>query len=251
MKRGPFQGVWTVMRFNWHLYAVGLGAVLACLGCSAMAPGVWGTVFLIASVGSAAGLIVPIVATWYAYDATGLYDLSWMSQWLGAEGEGANIHAGFDETTALLEARYPGVRWRVFDFYDASKHTEISIRRARNAQAPHPKTMSIRSTMVPLGDESLDVVVLMLSAHEVRDEEERVAFFRELARVLKPGGTVLVIEHLRDWANIAAYSIGAWHFHSRREWLATFEPAGFVVAEEIRLNWLITSFVLVHRENAS
>ena len=40
-------------------------------------------------------------------------------------------------------------------------------------------------------------------------------FFRELKRVLAPGGRVIVTEHLRDLANIAAYSIGAWHFHQR------------------------------------
>lgn len=250
MKRVPFQGVLTVLRFNWHLYAVGLGVVAACLGFSVIATGGWRLALSTAALGAGAGLVVPLLATWYAYDATGLYELSWLSRWLSAEGDGANIHAGFDETTPLLEARYPGIRWRVFDFYDPSRHTEISIRRARKAQIPHPKTVSIRSTSVPLEDGVLDYVVLMLSAHEVRDRVERAEFFRELARVLRPGGQVLVIEHVRDWANIVSYSIGAWHFHSRREWLETFDQAGFAVGEEFHPNGLMTAFVLIHRENA-
>jgi hypothetical protein len=62
--------------------------------------------------------------------------------------------------------------------------------------------------------------------------------------VLAPGGRVIVTEHLRDLANIAAYSIGAWHFHPRAEWFATFRAAGFHVAREFRNNLLITTFVL-------
>lgn len=250
MKRTPFQGVRTVLRFNWHLYALGLCLVGLCLGSAFVAPGVWRSGLLLAAFGAIAGLAIPTLATWYAYDATGLYDLTWMSRWVRPEGQGANIHAGFDETTILLEEHYPRVGWHVFDFYDPAKHTEISIRRARKTQVPHPRTLTIRSTSVPQGDRSLDTVVLMLAAHEVRDLSERVALFRELSRVLRPGGKVLVVEHLRDWFNIMAYSVGAWHFHTRREWMKTFESAGFIVSAEYRPNGLITAFVLIHRENA-
>lgn len=249
MKRAPLQGVRTVLRFNWHLYAIGFGVMLACLALSAIAPGHLRTLLLLAALGSAVGLAIPTLATWHAYDATGLYELSWLSRWLGSHGEGANIHAGFDETTALLEDRFPGVRWQVFDFYDPAKHTEISIQRARRTQVPHSKTLSIRSTSLPLADRSLDYVVLMLAAHEVRDPHERVAFFAEVSRVLRPHGKVLVIEHLRDWVNIAAYSLGAWHFHPRHEWMRTFQQAGFIVGDEFHPNCFITTFVLIHREN--
>ncbi|MES2649184.1 MAG: hypothetical protein V4717_20065 [Bacteroidota bacterium] len=36
-----------------------------------------------------------------------------------------NVHAGFDETSSLLAARYPAAFLKVFDFYDPLKHTEI------------------------------------------------------------------------------------------------------------------------------
>lgn len=250
LKRSPLQGVWTVLRFNWHWHLIGLGVLLGLLAGIAWVPGIWKEVFLIAAIGVGAGLVIPVLATWYAYDATGLYDLSWMSRWLDCNGLAANIHAGFDETTTLLEARFPGVTWQVFDFYDPETHTEVSIRRARKARVPDPRTRSIRTHSIPLDDRALDFAVLMLAAHEVRDPVERAEFFRELKRVLAVGGKVLVVEHVRDAANIAAYSLGAWHFHSRSEWLTTFAQSGFVLSEEYRPNWLITTFVLVPRETS-
>ena len=62
---------------------------------------------------------------------------------------------------------------------------------------------------------------------------------------------MFVTEHLRDFANITAYSIGAWHFHPRAEWLATFQGAGFRVAREFRNNLLITTFILEPEANPS
>jgi SAM-dependent methyltransferase len=189
-------------------------------------------------------VLLSLLATWHAYDASGLYRLSWLAPMLGNARSAANIHAGFDETSALLKTEFPGIAWQVFDFYDPAKHTEISIRRARRTHPPSPDTLMIRTNHVPLLDGSLDHVLLILAAHEIRDHDERVAFFRELKRVISPGGSVIVTEHLRNFANIAAYSIGAWHFHPRAEWLATFHSAGFRVAREFRNNLLITTFVL-------
>ena len=87
------------------------------------------------------------------------------------------------------------------------------------------------------------------AAHEIRDRGERIGFFRGLRRVLRPHGRVIVTEHLRDFANIIAYSVGAWHFHPRGEWLATFDAAGFRVAREFRNNPFITTFILEAHED--
>src|SRR6218665_1095 len=39
MKRSPFQGVSTVVRFNWHLYAIAFGASAALLVLAALTAG--------------------------------------------------------------------------------------------------------------------------------------------------------------------------------------------------------------------
>jgi SAM-dependent methyltransferase len=109
---------------------------------------------------------------------------------------------------------------------------------------PFPGTQSIDTTDVPLADDYVDMVFLILSAHEIRRDEERIAFFRELNRSLKRGGRILVAEHLRDLPNFLAYTIGYFHFHPRATWLETFRAAGLQIARERKLNPFITTFFL-------
>jgi SAM-dependent methyltransferase len=244
LKRRPFQGVWTIIRFNWHLHAIALAAIALMLAGAVFLSGLAAMICALLAVCAAFSVVLSLLATWHAYDASRLYQMSWLAPEMQDVRHVANIHAGFDETTALCQSAFPGIDWHVFDFYDPEKHTEISIRRARRANPASPETMPIRTDHIPLDDRSLDRALLILAAHEIRDHDERVAFFRELKRALAPGGRVIVTEHLRDLANIAAYSIGAWHFHPRAEWLATFQAAGFHVAREFHNNLLITTFVL-------
>jgi SAM-dependent methyltransferase len=244
VKRRPFQGVWTIIRFNWHFHAIAIAAI-AVLWVVAVNLSGWAALVCALLAGAAAfTVLMSLLATWHAYDASGLYQLEWLAPELDHARHVANIHAGFDETSVLLKSAFPDITWHIFDFYNPAKHTEISIRRARKAQTPSPDTLAIHTYHIPLADASLDRALLMLAAHEIRDHDERVAFFRELKRVIAPDGRVIVTEHLRDIANIAAFSIGAWHFHRREEWLATFHDAGFRIAREFRNNLLITTFLL-------
>ena len=55
----------------------------------------------------------------------------------------------------------------------------------------------------------------------------------------------------RSGTNIVAYTLGAWHFHPRSEWLATFEQAGFELVQETKNNLLITTFILRKHGTAS
>ncbi|MGB6221713.1 class I SAM-dependent methyltransferase [Haloferula sp.] len=239
MKRKPLQGVRTVVRFNWHFFVIALVVIgLLLLVAPAFPP------FYLAAAGATLALILSLVATAIAYDFSGLYRLDWLDGLMKDAHEVANIHAGFDETSDLIRTRFPSVTLSIVDFYDPEKHTEISIRRARQAHPPAPGTIAFASQRIPFPARSCDLVLLTLAAHEIRDPDERVGFFREIRRILKLDGHVVVTEHLRDLPNLIAYNLGAWHFHTRREWLSTFRESGFQIAEEKRLNPFITSFVL-------
>ena len=251
VNRSSFQGVWTVIRFNWHLHVLALAFAAALLTAAAYLTGTPRLLMLVGAAGILLQTTLSLAATWIAYDATRLYQLSWLEPFLAGAARGANLHAGFDETTRLLISAFPSISWQVFDFYDPAAHTEISIRRARKAYPPWPGTVAIRTESIPLASGSVDVALLFLAAHEIRDTAERISFFRELRRALVPGGRVIVTEHLRDLSNLLVYSIGAWHFHPRREWLATFKGAGFQVMREFRNNPFITTFVLTADEIAA
>ena len=109
----------------------------------------------------------------------------------------------------------------ICDFYNPLKHTEISIKRARKAFPPNSHTVQVSTDRLPFKDHTFDYALAILSAHEIRDERERVLFFSELSRVTKPTGLIFVTEHLRDFNNFIAYSLGFFHFHSKTSWLTT------------------------------
>ncbi len=244
MSRSAFQGVATVVRFNWHLYAFALAGIAALLVIAAISPSWLACICVVVSSLTILSIAISLAATWLAYDASGLYRLEWIAPWMPAQGNAANIHAGFDETTPLLRASFPGMSWRVFDFYDPVHHTEVSIRRARLAYPPPAETVAISTRQLPVADGSLDRILLILAAHEIRDTSERNTFFRELHRALAPGGLLIVTEHLRDLPNIAAYNLGSFHFHRPAAWLTAFDSAGFERVATLKPAPLITAFIL-------
>ena len=215
--RTPLQGVWNVVRFNWHFYLAAGGAALALAGLGLAGP-VAGRPYaglLLALV--LLPMLVSLIITAYIYDFSGLYQFQWLVEKVPAPTTMLTVSAGFDEISAPLAHQYPEASLLAADFYDAGRHTEVSIQRARRAYPPYPGTRVVDTrAALPLPADSIDLAVAFLATHEIRDADERAAFFRELARVLVPTGTVVVTEHLRDPANFLAYTIGFLHFHSRR-----------------------------------
>ena len=245
VNRKPLQGVSNIVRFNWHYYAAGL----LCLGAGmAVRPYLAGAAnVLVLGLVLMAGLsmVISLAVSLYVYDLSGLYAFTWLRELPGAPGATlVNIHAGFDETSALLQQRYPRATWRVFDFYDPRKHTEISIRRARKAYAAFPGTQAVATGGLPLPAGSVDGVLLILAAHEIRDPAERIGFFAQLHAALRPGGKVVVVEHLRDGYNLAAYHFGFFHFYARRTWLHAFGAAGLQLVAETKITPFVSVFTL-------
>lgn len=241
--RKPFQGVWSIVRFNWHFFALSLGLSLVLLSLSSVLPGPYRLLAAVCCAFLLAVTLLSLLASWYVYDLSGLYRMDWCGA-CPSGGKIVNIHAGFDETSDLLKAKYPGCDLIVLDFYDPVKHTEISIRRARKACPCFPGTMHINTAEVPLPSDSADKLFLILAAHEIRGDDERIAFFRELNRAVRQAGQIVVAEHLRDLPNFLAYTIGSFHFLPRATWIETFRAASLRIAKESRINPFITTFFL-------
>ncbi len=249
--RKPLQGVCNIVRFNWHYYAIALLGIGAGLVARLF---VTGTVHLLATallLTAVAGLVVSLAVSCYVYDLSGLYALAWLPGKLSAPGVRlVNIHAGFDETSALLRGRYPQAALRVLDFYDRRKHTEISIRRARKAYPPFPGTQPVTTEDVPLAAGSADCIFLILAAHEIRDPSERTRFFARLRQALGPDGRVVVVEHLRDWPNFLAYNFGFYHFYPGSTWRRTFCQSGLRLVEANKITPFVSVFILQKDDTA-
>jgi len=250
--RKPLQGLRNIVRFNWHFYALAFGLALAVGAATLVLPAPFSTYGWAALGLLLAPVLVSLAVSGYVYDYAGLYELGWLPTRI-APAPGIRlltISAGFDELTPLLAPTWPADQLLAIDFYDPARHTEVSIKRARRAYPPVPGTLPVSTTALPLPTHSINYALAFLVAHEVRDAAERAAFFQEIARVLKPDGELIVVEHLRDAANFLAYTIGFLHFHSRRAWLATFRAAGLRVAQEVKITPFLTAFML-HRDATS
>lgn len=240
-----FRGVSQIVVFNWPFYAVALAAVVLALSVNPLLPEPLQLWVIIAVTLGSLSVALTLIASWYVYDLTDLYGFDYLDTQAADHAERiANIHAGFDETSIALQRKFPKAAIDTYDFYDPAKHTEASIRRAR-ARHPAPvRTTSIDSAHIPVGEKTYDAIFVIFAAHEIRDDAERIAFFNELRLVAKPGASVFVLEHLRDWRNALVYSIGCLHFHSEATWHKTFVHSGWRVAARTRANAFVVSYQL-------
>ncbi|MBL0356547.1 MAG: class I SAM-dependent methyltransferase [Chitinophagaceae bacterium] len=241
--RKPFQGIFNIIRFNWHFYLMAVALLLTLLLTTHYSDHSFQSIIHIICILVALPMIVSLLVSYYVYDLSELYHFNWIAR-EETEQLLININAGFDETSALLQQRFKNAILVALDFYDPAKHTEVSIKRARAAYPAFPGTKQVPATNLPLPDDSADKIFVIFSAHEIRNENERADFFRELKRVLKPTGRIFITEHLRDIPNFFAYNIGFFHFYSKASWINLFNTAGLSIKQELKHTAFISTFIL-------
>jgi SAM-dependent methyltransferase len=242
--RRPFQGVLNILSFNRHYYYFGL-IVLAALVASRQFIEWPSILFWIIIISFIYGLIMPLIVSAYVYDFSGYYNFQWLESLpfqKPAPKEIVNINAGFDETSFILKSRFPEADLRVFDFYNAKRHTEPAIKRARKVSLTYPDTQNIASDKIPLKENTVDLVFLLSAAHEIRSHSEKIIFLKECFRICKPGGKVIMVEHLKDFPNFIAFTVGFTHFFSRSTWKKAFQSAGFSNCDETKFTPFMSIF---------
>jgi len=244
INRRKFQGVLNILSFNRHFYVYGL-AVLILIIISNLLYSWPNYIFLLTISAFIYGLIMPLIVSAYVYDFSGYYNFKWLKN-LNLEDSKEiqllNINAGFDETSFILKNLFPQSDLKAFDFYNAEQHTEPAIIRARKVSLVYPNTQQIKSNLIPLKDNSVDIIFLLSAAHEIRSFEEKVQFLKECHRLCKPNGRVIMVEHLRDFPNFLAFSIGFTHFFSKRVWKTAFKEAGFSSINETKFTPFMSIF---------
>ena len=246
--RKPLQGVFNIVRFNWHFY---IFSAFFIFGLLVFKQFFSIDVFVMFTIGFIIiTTTISLLVSFYIYDLSSLYDFNWILK----SNENLNIvtiNAGFDETSLLLKAKFKNSKVAILDFYNPEKHTEISIERARKAYPSQPDTIQIETSNIALETNSVDIVFLIFAAHEIRNNQERVIFFKEINRILKQNGQVFVLEHLRDFNNFCAYSIGFFHFLTRPNWKNTFDKSNFTLDSEQKQTLFISLFTLSKNGNPS
>lgn len=245
INRKKFQGVLNILSFNRHFYFIGIG-ILALIIISHQIFEWSDILFWIIIISFLYGLIMPLIVSAYVYDFSGYYDFKWLKKCAIDKSNSKqiiNINAGFDETSFIIKNNFPNADLKVFDFYDSKKNTEPAIIRARKVSLVYPNTQQMKSNSLALNDDSVDLIFLLSAVHEIRSNDEKIQFLKECHRVCKPNGKVIMVEHLRDFPNFLAFSVGFTHFFSKKIWRNAFANAGFKTFEEIKFTPFISIFI--------
>lgn len=242
--RGRYQGLVQIVNFNWRSYVT----ALAALGVVSIA---WPFLARGERIGIALGiapalfwLAASLAVSHYIYDRSPLYQLDWLARALARPVQSwINIHSGWDESSPTLEAVFPAATGQVVDIFDAANMTENSIRLAQRHNLPQPSVAKGRYDALPLNDSLFDTAFCIFAAHELRQHLQRVALFREIARVLDRGGELVLVEHVRDWRNFLAFGPGFLHFFSRPEWRRAASDAALILRKEFTFTPFVRVFI--------
>ena len=248
--RGPFDGVLQIVRYNWSLYVAAIIGSLLVVGFVVVVhpPTVLAGLLILGAVAALFWLALSLAVSHYVYDRSELYRWQWIRERIASNpGHVVNIHAGLDETSVALQEMYPAAEVTILDIYDPAEMPEPSIARARREARSALASVKSDFRQLPLQTASADLLTVIFVAHELRRAASKEAFFREASRILKPGGRLLLVEHLRNAWNLAAFGPGAFHFFPRHEWLRAAGATGFKLSEEISRTVFVRAFVFVRR----
>lgn len=246
--RGAFTGVRHIVQFNWPFYLTAFVTILALVMFAWLAPvpRMLGVAALVAASGAVWLIGSSLVVSYWVYDRSPLSRWEWLREFVPSGPERlVNVHAGFDESSPTLRRLFPDAELLELDFYDAEMSPEPSIARARIIYPPSPTVQNIRPARWPVAGGSCDGVFALLAAHELRREDDRLAFFRSARRALKPSGQIILVEHLRDLPNFLAFGPGFLHFLPRQAWLQAIRNSGLAIRKEKTITPFVRVFILV------
>lgn len=181
-QRKKYQGLWQILLFNSRSYVAGAIVLVAGVSVLLLFPlNPWSKAVLIVGLAfTAYWAVISLVVSYLVYDRSGICEWQWVPETLAqSPGRWANIHAGLDESSAVLHRLFPDSRGVTLDIFDPLEMTEPSISAARSAARQTNEARPVDFRNLPLATGELDAVFLFFAAHEIRRPDSRDEFLSE------------------------------------------------------------------------
>lgn len=229
------RGAAQVVQFNWP-------KVLAGFAASGVGLLLWRRLpWLARLVVLGAGFWTPVslFASWWVYDVSPLRHWRFFADRLPRPPRRVLlVVAGFDEVSPVLGEVFAGAEIDVVDVVD---QPGASVRRARRL---YPADAPIVAPAELGAGQTYDLIVFAQSAHEIRDSLQRHAMFAAARAAVGETGSVVVVEHVRDLANVIAFGPGSAHFQTAAVWRASFVAGGLRTVDHSTVTGLVHCWVL-------
>ena len=137
----------------------------------------------------------------------------------------ADLHIGTYRHAYLLSDALPEATIHTVDCWNVEGESpELAVQDVRDLETPPTENPRIHALLannfsVPLADASCDAVCFGFGTHELPTDGPRQKLFSEAARILRPGGKVLLFEHGYDAHNYVIFGPVIHHVTKRQDWL--------------------------------
>jgi ubiquinone/menaquinone biosynthesis C-methylase UbiE len=258
LRNRQYSGMVATLLYNWPLFGGGLFFGLVALGLSFWLSPPWAGLAALNGIAVLGLLGSILLASFIVYDWGEQHEYDRLAE-LGRLSEAnvvIDITCGKLRGTRGLLSHLHGGYYFLVDIYDPALMSDAALRRAREMEPPLEANRRIyhrtaKPDSLPLPHNWADVVYCDFSLHELQSPAEREAIFAEFARILKPGGRLLIAEHGRDLLNLIAFGPGAFSFFAPSVWHKHLADADLTVEQHERWRGLVHLWVAARKRGAT
>jgi ubiquinone/menaquinone biosynthesis C-methylase UbiE len=250
-ERNRYQGTARHVYAQWPGYLLRYGGlILAFLMIGVGLTSGWQVLVALGIVLLSAVFFLMLAALWTAhrlYDADGLQsdDLLFAMSQAQPTDKLANIDLGLRQQAIMLSRHLTTGKITVIDVYNPQLATGSSLARAR-LQAPSSKqdprlTWSDgHISLLPMPDASVTAVFMSQVLSEFGQHGDQQMLLREIRRILKPGGRLLITEQTASWLNWLLVGTSSAKLQPAEYWRDLLLEAGFEIHRQENIQGLLS-----------